>query len=271
MSEGKCTNFLLIYCLQWGPNTSERRRGKSLDVLGILQGKQLTSLDLRCTHKILVSDAHLALLRGMPLTSLHIADPSQKEGGLTNEGLEVLRGMPLTALTLSFEGRGKISNEGLAVLRGMALTDLCISGSELITDDMIGYLEGLPLVRLSLGDSNLTDVGLELLRGRPLKCLEIPGTQVTDTGLEHLYGMPLASLDLGRTQITGSGLVELAEHIPLCHLDVEEVENLDDWWVAKFWEARAKVLMTQSGGEWLDGSNWGTKSKFWGIRGPARG
>lgn len=102
------------------------------------------------------------------------------------------------------------------------ITDLNLAYTALEDDDifLIGSLKRI--IRLHLGNSNITDTGIRHLAGlnslRELKLAE--NIHLTDAGLAHLQGLTgLVRLDLsGCGRITDSGLQSLSKMMSLEHL-----------------------------------------------------
>lgn len=144
--------------------------------LAPLAAMPLTDLNLKWST---ISDAGLALLRGLPLTRLNLAGCNN----LTPAGLEALKGLRLRALSLGmcreppYNWVGFLLDYALPHLRGMPLTELTLrstTGNE-FSDLGLKHLRGLPLTRLDLS-------GLIYIRGSGFKAFE---------------GAPLTNLDLG--------------------------------------------------------------------------
>lgn len=195
-----------------------------------LRGLPLTQLDLTYCK---VTPVGLSYLAGMPLSSLTLCCSYYRDSYeplVTARDLEVLRGMPLTKLHL-----GSFSDPDYAtleLLRTFPLTDLNLGfnghqGDLFWTDAALKSLLELPLTSLNLGHrNNFSHLNLQLLQGMPLKrlCLgsTIPGNllpedtlsfvremsslsslglgdfhQITDEHLASIWGMQLTGLDLG--------------------------------------------------------------------------
>ncbi len=76
------------------------------------------------------------------------------------------------------------------------------------------YRDGAAFPSISLARSDVRDKDLELLEGLPIKKLNLFRTAITDSGLEHLSKLPqLEELDLGITKITDEG-VKLLKQFP---------------------------------------------------------
>ncbi|MBX9668828.1 MAG: protein kinase [Candidatus Obscuribacterales bacterium] len=74
--------------------------------------------------------------------------------------------------------------------------------------------DGAAFPSISLARSDVRDKDLELLEGLPIKKLNLFRTAITDSGLEHLSKLPqLEELDLGITKITDEG-VKLLRQFP---------------------------------------------------------
>lgn len=194
-----------------------------------------------------LTDAHLKLLRGLPLEALSTGPGFDQYHKISDAGMESLRGLPLTRLRLFREERGpcdpEITDAGLKMLRGMPLTDLDLAYCGGFSG--IGFKElAVPLTTLNLSSTEVTDTGLAGLQGLPLKVLALEMTNITDVGLEWLRGMQLERLNIADTSITGSGLSALVG-MPLTDLgeicfktNEPDFSELVEFHVLKFWKAQ---------------------------------
>lgn len=212
------------------------------DLLGILRGKSLTSLELSENFERIFSDKCLEALRGMPLKALILGNCDD----VTDEGLEVLKGMQLTALDISSNDANSpyhlncLSDAGLQVLRGMPLTKLMLESQVLITGAGLEMLREMPLTMLSLSWTELGDADIVVLKGLPLTDLRLQGLDITDAGLDVLVGMPLTFLNLSCNYvITGSGLMALLS-APLKEIELDDCSCLDSSAVTRFWRAQTQ-------------------------------
>lgn len=183
----------------------------------------LTKLDLGGCH--FLTSPGLQCLRSMPLTSLSLRGCIS----LSDTSLECLQKMPLTDLDLAV--CDWLSDEGLAHLRGLPITRLDLGGFQVSADPGLNFtpeslsktLGGVVMLtrRLSLGSNLVTDEGLAALRGMPLKTLSLSNCKwLRDEALHHLEGMPLSALDLASCySITDEGL-RLLHWLPLTFLDL---------------------------------------------------
>ena len=108
----------------------------------------------------------------------------------------------------------RISHSGIRALKECRRLRTIILGTDLINDEGLGLLVGLPVEGLYINNAPVTDEGLKHLASLPLKGLKLRNTKVTDEGLKSLRGLPLFILDLGNTEITDRGIQELV-HLPL--------------------------------------------------------
>lgn len=190
--------------------------------LRFLEGVRLTSL--RLEGCIQLTDASLECLRGLPLTSLSLRNCGDSGyragGGLTDAGLIFLGEMPLARLDLHVYSH--LTSAGLGHLRALPVTDLDLGFCRDLTPSSLALLKDMPLRRLVLGGcvKALTRQGLESLKGLPLERLDLSSSKITDAGLAHLQGLPLVSLNLsGCHHLTLDGLQHLLI-MPLARLNV---------------------------------------------------
>lgn len=123
-----------------------------------------------------------------------------------------------------------ITKQWLRHLENYGVKNLFFNASNLLLDDDLKYLKGLPLQHLNLGlCPSLTDTGLAHLSSLPLQNLNLWGNlKYTDAGLAYLARMPLESLDLGWClNITNTGLAHLT-HMPLKYLNLCECDKITD-------------------------------------------
>ncbi len=144
---------------------------------------------------------------------------------VTDTGVEHIA--KLTALKrLSLLGC-RVTNEGLAHLASLAsLTDLDLGRNQGVSDEGLPYLTGLPLTKLNLGGTAVSDAGAEHLKQiAGLEILDLDRTKITDQGLVHLAGLAgLGTLKLRRTKVTDEGLAHLTALEQLKSLDVQDTE-----------------------------------------------
>lgn len=199
------------------------------DIAPVRALKGLTSLDCRGTFLRKGKLSALAPLKGIPLTSLNLADTQVRD-------LERLKGMPLTSLNIIHSRVGDLEpikgmpltwlNIGvtevldLSPLKGMSLTTLQIDG--LLVRDL-GPLKGMPLTTLTGHDCReIRD--LSPLKGMPLSVLYLwAATQVRD--LEPLKDMPLTSLTIGHSQVED---LEPLKGMPLTTLNLTNCARVRD-------------------------------------------
>ncbi len=113
--------------------------------------------------------------------------------------------------------RTPISDDHLRRLQGVVLRDIAILYQTGISDSGLKYLNGLrhfanlPLERLYLGATRITDAGLKTIATwPPLSHLYIGGTQISDDGLKHLASTAIATLDIHDCDLTDNAIVHLA-------------------------------------------------------------
>lgn len=190
-----------------------------------------------------LTDDHLALLRGLPLTSLDLAN-CQK---LCGAGFKHLRGMPLGRLGLA-DCTGLWDLDFMARLRELPLplTDVDLHGCE--TFENLEFLIGLPLTSLRVtvnGNRHESDEdepssfadnpgpsALSFLSGMPLKRLAVKLESLREVfgeDLEPLKGLPeLSSLTLETfSEITPGGFAALRELPNLAELSLR-FDPVDD-------------------------------------------
>ncbi len=162
------------------------RRGQPMDdtTLALLKGIPLTSIEIENCEKV----RDLSPLKGNHLTSLSLGQCAK----VTD--LSPLKETPLTALSLI--NFSQLSD--LSPLKGMQLTSLSLFGCGQVSD--LSPLKGMPLQSLSLTTERVLD--LSPLKGMPLTTLNLYRcSQVTD--LSPLQGMPLTMLNLNScSQVT---------------------------------------------------------------------
>jgi Leucine-rich repeat (LRR) protein len=161
--------------------------------LAVLAGLPLTSLDLSD-----VRASHLGPLRGMPLTRLVLSRAPVSD-------LSPLKATPLRSLSVD-----RTAVADLGPLTGLPLKSLDASSTP-VTD--IVPLRGMRLEHLHLGSTGVTD--LSALSGMPLRVLGLSHTRVAD--LSALEGMPLQELFLSETQ---ASQLDSLSRLPLTDLDV---------------------------------------------------
>jgi serine/threonine protein kinase len=179
--------------------------------------EKLTELEYLCLEKVSITDQALVYLRNMKST--RTLDLNETE--ITGSGLEHLRGQ-INLEDLRLE-RTPLDDSGLEHLVSLPLNRLSI-GETKITDVGVGQLCRITaLERLGLKDTNVGDVGMEhLSRARNLTHLSLEGTNVTDAGLKHLEFHPrLCDLNLTRTAVTAEGVTNLKTTLPRCEMSVD--------------------------------------------------
>lgn len=177
--------------------------------------------------------------------------PGILAGELTDAGLEILRGLPLTSLHL---GSCKLTGSGFAHLHGMPLTSLSLRGMTYLRSDSLDLLLNLPLTKLDLSHARrpryfplgllgLGDEGVAKLRGLPLQSLNLSGNHcVSDIGLAHLRGMPLVDLDLTRVTWLTDGALAILGGLPLTRLSLSRCKRWTHFGLAHLRRAPLKSL-----------------------------
>jgi WD40 repeat protein/Leucine-rich repeat (LRR) protein len=200
---------------------------------------RLEDLDLSATR---LTDAGLDALR--PAAGLRAL--TLRGTKLTDAGLRHLQGLRrLQALVLAMV---PISDAGLRHLAGLSRLETLDLSFTRISDAGLAHLRDLPLRKLVLSSTSVTDDGMEVIGGfRLLRYLEIDGApmhlpaemarppqlaaflrstpvgwpSITDAGLRPLRSLlALEVLRLGGAGISDAGLVHLAGLRALQHLDL---------------------------------------------------
>ena len=130
-------------------------------------------------------------------------------GNFTAVGLDALVGLPLDALELSSIGLGNEAGIGRLVA-GRTFRSLSLSGPG-VTDAALPHLTGRSFMAgassLSLSRSAITDAGMPHLALLPLRRLNLDETALTDVGLATLAaGMTARELIARGTRITPAGI-----------------------------------------------------------------
>jgi Leucine-rich repeat (LRR) protein len=132
---------------------------------------------------------------------------------ITDKFLEQTQGMwpDLTELELD---RTMVTDKGVGMLEQSTprLQVLSLTGNEGVTDQAIASLVNLPLKRLKLTGTKVTDAGLiTVKRLNDLEELYCSNREITDKGIAGLKGLlHLRSLALADTQLTDRGLSTLS-------------------------------------------------------------
>lgn len=162
----------------------------------------------------------------------------------------------------SYETEANVNDAHVLQLRGLPLTKLSLQSS-CITDKGLEGLRGMPLSWLELESDLVTDKGLAVLQGMPLVHLNLKHCDIQDAGMQFLRGMPLAELYLGYhdCRISDEGL-EVLRGMPLVFLSLQRCDCLTDaaWMVLRDLPD-LKVLVVQE---------CGTMSSYKGIAGLER-
>ena len=141
---------------------------------------------------IVVADADLAYVRGLPLTRLELLTCIY----VTDAGLAHLSSLPLLHLNLAY--CEQVTDAGLTHLSSLPLQYLNLADCEQVTDAGLAHLSSLPLQHLDLAFCvEVTDDGLAHLSSLPLQHLGLEDCGlVTDAGLAHLTSLPLKHVGL---------------------------------------------------------------------------
>eukprot|EP00457_Paulinella_chromatophora_P007049 gb/GEZN01007069.1/.p1 GENE.gb/GEZN01007069.1/~~gb/GEZN01007069.1/.p1 ORF type:complete len:461 (+),score=40.29 gb/GEZN01007069.1/:34-1416(+) len=169
---------------------------------------QLKTLDMQmCTF----SDTFLQLLEGLPLQSLSLSSCWNYD----DESLRHLRGLrSLRKLDLS--DSDQITGEGLGYLSSakLPIEDLDLSNCARISNEFLPHLRGLPLKKLKLGGTGLTDEGVAIVCAvcPQLEVLQLSSyaestETISDAMFSHLLNLRLTELRLFHRGITRGKLV----------------------------------------------------------------
>lgn len=135
----------------------------------------LTALDIENCHRI--HPAALMKLEPLPLASLTVSLPMTY---FNKNRADSLMGLGLAELHLLTPNPDYYQ-------------------SELLVDDQLWLLEGLPTKTMMLGYANVSNFGVAALRGMPIAKLDLSNCNITDSGLlAGLRGMPLSHLNLAK-------------------------------------------------------------------------
>jgi hypothetical protein len=178
---------------------------------------QLRKLEFHHVVGNKITDAGIASLKR--LTELRTLDLS--ETGLTDAGLKHLAGLKqLQTLTIE---RTHVTGIGLQHLHELRRLDSLSLWGCTITDDGLRYLKGLPISRLDLGKTPISDAGTARLTDlSQLETLQLVRTRITDSALQYIGSLSkLKYLDLTATRISGRGLRHLTglRQLSLLYLD----------------------------------------------------
>ncbi len=127
----------------------------------------------------------------------------------------------MTQLTVLFADGTQIGDPGVKALAQIrSLRDVFMAGTQL-TDVGVGYLARLPLERLDLGRTGITDAGVSLLQSvASLRELRLRNTNLSDASIESLRKMKsLQELALNDTKVSRSGYEQLRSALPNCKID----------------------------------------------------
>ena len=157
----------------------------------------------------------------------HLADMTNMVGldlrstQVTDQGLQHLHRM--TELELLYLSNTQVTAASLQQLRQFPqLRDLAIAGTQ-IADDDVRHLQGLPLKRLNLTHTTITDAAMKHIAAHTeLEMLDIRINDLSDEALEPLSHLPrLRILRIGQNpRITNAALVHLRGLTSLRHLSV---------------------------------------------------
>jgi len=89
-----------------------------------------------------------------------------------------------------------------------------------VTDQDLACLVGLPYVRyLTLGDTAIGDGAIQQFVRLPLRKLYLSDTKLTDTGAKQLENLrDLELVELFRTDVTEAGIIKLRLALPACEI-----------------------------------------------------
>lgn len=176
--------------------------------IALIKGMPLKSLNLARCEKL--NDAALAHLSGMPLERL-VLDGCN----ITDAGMVYLQEMPLQRVYLNF--CSAITNRGLSCFQKAAFKELSLCFCTNLGNDSLAYLANMPLEVLYLSACPaITDEGLKYLHKMPLKVLNLSGCDnITDTGLNLLQKLPLTHLYLSECKkISAAGKTSFKGALP---------------------------------------------------------
>jgi Leucine-rich repeat (LRR) protein len=167
----------------------------------------------------------LARVRSLPaLRELSIAYVNT----LGDDALAVLAGLPLTSLDASSSSVGDAGASHLATLTHLRQLHLDRTPLTDASADALGtlqHLEALFLWGTSVGDETLA----ALSKLPKLRELDIGRTEVTDAGLSHLEALThLERLSLDRANVTDAGMQHLGRLTSLRFLSLRDVETITD-------------------------------------------
>lgn len=195
-----------------------RITGKALKDLGLMQSLQI--LDL---YKDALDDSGIGYLQNRNLKDLRIG-----KTGITNRAGAQLSN--LTSLTKLYLSDNAFGDSGLAKIANLSHLTLLALGHTAVTDAGIKHLEHLPIARLDLKDTRVTDKCINsILAMEHLVKVDLGGTDITDTALDLLQkAKRLNELEIYRTHITDAGLQYVGkmgnlEYLDLCHTSVSDV------------------------------------------------
>ena len=186
-----------------------------------------------------LDDATRLRLRTMVLTALARADLPLSPGRVQT----ALAGAAIEEAAL---GDTDITDEELAFLPSLrSIRTVDLSRCSRLTDGALAYLQNVPLRRLVLSGTPITDAGLTQLRGlSSLRELDLSSTGITDSGLTILATLPLlTTLNLEGTAVSDEGLFQLSRLTALETLGTLNCPNITEPGRVRFaaMASRAKI------------------------------
>lgn len=187
-----------LACLEKLPLVRLILEGCQVGSISIIRGLSLAELNLGGCDlwDDVLNGAALEALNAMPLTRLNL----NRCQNLTPSGLEMLARLPITDFDLSWCDwpSNNWDSSILFSVRSLPLKRLILKGWGSATiDKSLAHIRDLPLERLDLGYTGISDTGLVKLSGMPLVSLNLCGCHsLTVAGFQHLRGLPLARLNV---------------------------------------------------------------------------
>ncbi len=179
----------------------------------------LTRVSIVGPSSVPFSDADLKRLEATPtLVTLELTGAS-----ITDEGFRSALASKDT-LTLTYLHSCPLTDKSLATLGELPnLVSIAIGGWQ-VTDDGVKHLAGLKKLHTAgIGTTPLTDACLKYLTGLPLKRLILDDSAISDAGVETLSKLKgLDELALMGTLVTEAGYKKLKEALPKCMIVWEE-------------------------------------------------
>jgi hypothetical protein len=175
------------------------------DELSFLAEMPLQDFSVHCGAYDFLTNDSVSHFANLPLTNLSIA--SSSVDGL---GLDKLKKCPLKKLELN----GSLINDtNVHYIAQFPLQSLSIFHGR-ITDQALAVFHKLPLTELNLElCENIGDHGIQLLATLPLQKLNLRFTKITDLSFITLKNLPLRSLNVGYTPITDNAFQDLPKSL----------------------------------------------------------